>query len=194
LPIGTNLFEFRIEQVLGHGGFGITYLAADTNLDERVAIKEYLWSEIAVRASDSAVRAKTKSDSDDLERGLNSFLEDARTIARFRHRTIVHVRRFFRLNGTAYIVLDYEYGQTLGQYLETHKIGNDQLRDLLSGVLDGLDVVHTRATLHRDLKPSNIIVRPDQSPVLIDFGAARDFQNRNSRLRKDPLRRRRWMD
>ena len=181
LPVGTNLFEFRIEQILGHGGFGITYLATDTNLDERVAIKEYMPSEIAVRTSDSTVRAKTKSDSDNLEQGLNSFLEEARTIARFRHRNIVHVRRFFRLNGTAYIVLEYEYGQTLGQYLETHKIGNDQLRDLLSSVLNGLDVVHARATLHRDLKPSNIILRPDESPVLIDFGAARDFQSRNSR-------------
>lgn len=181
LPIGTNLFEFRIEQVLGHGGFGITYLATDTNLDERVAIKEYMPSEIAVRVSDSTVRAKTKSDNDTLEQGLNSFLEEARTIARFRHRNIVHVRRFFRLNGTAYIVLEYEYGHTLGQYLETHTINNDQLRELLSAVLNGLDVVHTRATLHRDLKPSNIILRPDESPVLIDFGAARDFQSRNSR-------------
>jgi serine/threonine protein kinase len=181
LPVGTNLFEFRIEQVLGHGGFGITYLATDTNLDERVAIKEYMPSEIAVRTSDSTVRAKSKSDSETLEQGLNSFLEEARTIARFRHRNIVHVRRFFRLNGTAYIVLEYEYGQTLGQYLETHKMGNDQLRDLLASVLDGLDVVHKRATLHRDLKPSNIILRPDESPVLIDFGAARDFQSRNSR-------------
>jgi serine/threonine protein kinase len=77
-------------------------------------------------------------------------------------------------------VLEYEYGQTLSQYLETHKMGNDQLRDLLSGVLDGLDAVHTRATLHRDLKPSNIILRPDETPVLIDFGSARDFQSRNS--------------
>jgi serine/threonine protein kinase len=181
LPVGTNLFEFRIEQVLGHGGFGITYLATDTNLDERVAIKEYMPNEIAVRVSDSTVRAKTRGDNETLEQGLNSFLEEARTIARFRHRNIVHVRRFFRLHGTAYIVLDYEDGQTLGQYLETHKMGNDQLRDLLSGVLDGLDVVHARATLHRDLKPSNIILRPDQSPVLIDFGASRDFQSRNSK-------------
>ena len=181
LPAGTNLFEFRIEQVLGYGGFGITYLATDTNLDERVAIKEYLPGEIAVRVSGSTVRAKIGSDGDSLEQGLNSYLEEARTIARFRHRNIVHVRRFFRLNGTAYIVLEYEDGQTLAQYLETHTVGNDQLRALLSGVLDGLEVVHSRATLHRDLKPSNIILRPDQSPVLIDFGASRDFQTRNSK-------------
>jgi serine/threonine protein kinase len=151
------------------------------NLDERVAIKEYMPNEIAVRVSDSTVRAKTRADSDTLEQGLNSFLEEARTIARFRHRNIVHVRRFFRLNGTACIVLEYEYGQTLGQYLETHKMGNDQLHDLLSSVRDGLDVVHSRATLHRDLKPSNIILRPDESPVLIDFGASRDFRSRDSR-------------
>lgn len=135
LPVGTNLFEFRIEQVLGHGGFGITYLATDTNLDERVAIKEYMPSEIAVRVSDSRVRAKTRADSENLEHGLNSFLEEARTIARFRHRNIVHVRRFFRLNGTAYIVLEYEHGQTLGQYLEAHKMGNDRLRDLCRACL-----------------------------------------------------------
>lgn len=180
LPVGTDLFEFRIEQVLGHGGFGITYLATDTNLDEHVAIKEYMPSEIAVRTSDSTVRAKTRSDDQILEEGLNSFLEEARTLARCRHRNIVRVRRFFRLNGTAYIVLEYEYGQTLSQYLETLKMDNDKLRDLLWGVLDGLDQVHALATLHRDLKPSNIIVRPDMSPVLIDFGAARNFQSRSS--------------
>jgi serine/threonine protein kinase len=180
LPVGTDLFEFRIERVLGHGGFGITYLATDTHLDERVAIKEFMPNEIAVRVSDSTVRAKSKADSDNLEQGLDSFLEEARTLARFRHRNIVHVRRFFRLHGTAYIVLEYEYGQTLAQYLETQKMDNDRLGRLLSDVLDGLDAVHTRATLHRDLKPSNIILRPDESPVLIDFGAARNFQSRNS--------------
>ena len=107
-------------------------------------------------------------------------MEEARLIARFRHRNIVHVDDF-RLHGTGYIVQDYVEGQTLSKRVDRGAIGEKELREILSGVLDGLEVVHNRAVLHRDLKPDNIILRDDGTPVLIDFGAARDFAGQMSR-------------
>jgi hypothetical protein len=100
---------------------------------------------------------------------------------RARHPNIVNVRRFFRLHGTGYIVQNYEQGQTLGQRLSSGPIYEDELRRILDGVLSGLDRVHELTMLHRDIKPSNIILRDDGTPVLIDFGAARDFETRNTR-------------
>jgi serine/threonine protein kinase/C-terminal processing protease CtpA/Prc len=181
LPTGSRLYEFEIEALLGHGGFGITYCATDTLLQETVAIKEFLPNELAVRVSDATVRAKSGEAQPDFDAGLKSFLEEARVMARFRHPRIVHVRRFFELHGTGYIVLDYESGRTLSERLSDGPIPDPELRSLLSGVLDGLEVIHDRAILHRDLKPNNIMLREDGAPVIIDFGAARDFQARHSR-------------
>ena len=181
LAKGTRLFEFEIGPVLGHGGFGITYRAVDTLLQEDVAIKEFLPNELAVRVSDETVKAKSAGDQDSFRTGLSTFLEEARMIARFRHPNIMQVRRFFELHGTGYIVLEYERGRTLSQRLADGPIGEAELRDLLLRLLDGLEAVHDRGILHRDLKPSNIIIRDNGTPVLIDFGAARDFTSRHSR-------------
>jgi formylglycine-generating enzyme required for sulfatase activity/serine/threonine protein kinase len=181
LPEGSKLFEFEIISVLGHGGFGITYLATDTLLQETVALKEFFPNDLAVRITDATVRAKSVDEQPDFEAGLRAFLEEARLMARFRHRNLVHVRRFFELHGTGYIVQDYEHGQTLSHRLGEGPIDEQELRRLLAGVLDGLEVVHERAILHRDLKPDNVILRDDGVPVLIDFGAARDFAGRHSR-------------
>jgi len=180
-PPGSKLQEFEIEAVLGSGGFGITYRAMDTFLDEAVAIKEFLPNEIAVRASDQTVRAKSSRDRTDFQTGLISFLNEARVMARLRHPNIVHVRRFFELHGTGYIVQDYEKGKTLGSRLLEGPVSEMELRKLLHGLLDGLEVIHDHAILHRDIKPDNIIMRPDGTPVLIDFGAAREFLGRHSK-------------
>jgi serine/threonine protein kinase len=181
LPDGTRLLEFEIVEVLGHGGFGITYLATDTHLEEPVAIKEYLPNELAVRTSDATVQPKSEDDAKDFAAGRSDFLEEARRLARFRHPNILEVRRFFELNGTGYIVSRYEDGETLGRRLERAPMEEAELREILSGLLAGLDVVHQRAMLHRDLKPGNVILSSDGTPVLIDFGAARDFNGRHSR-------------
>ena len=181
LPVGARLHEFEILSVLGYGGFGITYLAMDTLLEERVALKEFFPNDLAVRVSDATVRAKSTGEQQDFQTGLKTFLEEARLMARFRHPNIVHVRRFFELHGTGYIVQDYEQGQTLGERLSHGPIEETDLRRFLAGVLDGLEAVHARAILHRDLKPDNIILRSNGTAVLIDFGAARDFASRHRR-------------
>src|ERR1700719_1790412 len=179
LSPGTKLLEFEIEAVLGHGGFGITYRALDTTLKETVAVKEFFPNALAGRVSSITVSAKSESDRGDFAAGLKAFLEEARLITRFRHPNIVHVRRFFEMHGTGYIVLDYERGQTLRQRLGGGAIAEAELRGILAGLLAGLEAMHDRAILHRDLKPSNVIIREDGTPVLIDFGAARDFAGRN---------------
>lgn len=174
LPPRHALHEYRIEQVLGHGGFGITYLATDSSLRKKVAVKEYLPAQFAIRAEGATVMPRTRRVADDYRWGLDRFLEEARTLARFRHVNIVPVLRFFEANGTAYIVMEHEEGRSLGALLSgPGRLSAPRIRVLLEGLMDGLARVHAAGFLHRDIKPSNIIVRSDGTPVLIDFGAAR---------------------
>jgi serine/threonine protein kinase len=169
------LHEYRIEQVLGAGGFGTTYLARDTHLDKQVAIKEYFPSDIAMRAAEGTVQPATTERESDYKWGLDRFLQEARTLARFSHPNIVRVNRYFEANGTAYMVMDYERGEPLKNLLIVNsRLPEAQLRRLAGPLLDGLRAVHAAGFLHRDIKPDNIFVRTDGTPVLIDFGSARN--------------------
>src|SRR5689334_395193 len=117
LPLGSMLMEYRLAHVLGAGGFGITYLARDTNLDKDVAIKEYLPGSVAVRAADQSVKPTSPEQQDDYKWGLERFIQESRTLAKFGHPHIVRVNRFFEANGTGYMVMDYEDGDPLKSYL-----------------------------------------------------------------------------
>jgi serine/threonine protein kinase/HAMP domain-containing protein len=174
LPNGFRLHEYRIDGVLGQGGFGITYLATDVNLDARVAIKEYLPEEIAFRSSDRSVSPNASRHRDRYQQGLESFLVEARTLASFRHPAIVRVARFFEAHRTAYMVLEYEKGSAFKAWWPQHAaIGEKGLVELLQPLLDGLAVLHAARVLHRDIKPDNIQVRADDGRlVLLDFGSA----------------------
>lgn len=175
LAPGFTLHEYRIDKVLGQGGFGITYLATDVNLNAPVAIKEYLPEDIAFRTSGKTVSPNASRHRDRYRRGLESFLVEARTLASFRHPNIVRVARFFEANDTAYMVLEYERGAPLKPWWLRHKdLPEAELLALLRPLLDGLSVVHAAGVLHRDIKPDNIQVRQaDGSLVLLDFGSAR---------------------
>ena len=181
LPLGTQLLEYRLERVLGQGGFGITYLAQDTLLNEPVAIKEYLPHDFATRDTTNTVRPRSRDDAETFRWGLDAFLNEARTIARFRHQSVMRVRRYFTGNGTGYIVMDFEQGTSLEAWVRQDRPPEAALRSVLLALLEGLAPVHAAGVLHRDIKPSNIILRPDNSPVLIDFGAARDVSSRADR-------------
>ncbi|MEQ1518848.1 MAG: serine/threonine-protein kinase, partial [Usitatibacteraceae bacterium] len=175
LPIGYRLLEYRVDRVLGQGGFGITYLANDVNLNAKVAIKEYLPEQLACRTEDITVEPRSADDENTYEKGLENYLVEARTLATFRHPHIVRVARFFEANNTAYMVLEYERGESLKSWWRKHsEMAEIDLLMLLAPLLDGLAVVHESGFLHRDIKPDNIYVRDaDGSLVLLDFGAAR---------------------
>ncbi len=182
LPPGTRIEEFEFRRVLGHGGFGLTYLGWDHSLEISVAIKEYLPVDLAFRESDFSVGPRTSHARDEFNWGLDRFLAEARALARFSHPSLVRVYRFFNAHGTGYIVMEYVEGETLSDYLErVGHVDEATLRGLLTPILDGLEQVHRGDFLHRDIKPGNIIIREDSSPVLIDFGAARNAMGQKSR-------------
>ena len=191
LPSACLLDEYRIDSILGAGGFGVTYKALDTHLETWVAIKEYFPVEWSFRDADGVtVHPNTQGESSIAEGqvsdylwGLERFLDEARVLARVQHPYVVRVKRYFRAHGTAYIVMDYEEGEPLSAVLrDGETLGEDEVRGLLEDVLPALQAVHEQGYLHRDIKPSNLYVRSsDHRVILIDFGAAREAVGRHSK-------------
>ena len=174
LAAGVCLAEYRIENLLGVGGFGLTYLATDRNLNLKVALKEYLPSGIAARTEDSSIRPLDEDSAQTFEWGKQRFLDESRTLASFRHPGIVRVMRFFEANATAYMVMEFVEGQSLPHWAAARRpLGEETLAGIVAPLLDGLEVIHAAGYLHRDIKPDNIYMRVDGSPVLLDFGSAR---------------------
>ena len=177
LQNGTELAgEYRIERVLGAGGFGITYLADEMALNRSVTIKEYFPSDFAARSGVGADAApRSEQCAGDYRWGLDRFIEEAQTLARFSHPNIVRVYRYFRANNTGYMVLHFEEGQSLKSWLKGLGRAPRQKESdaIVAPLLDALDNIHRSDFLHRDIAPDNIIIRNDGQPVLIDFGSAR---------------------
>ncbi|MBF0340126.1 MAG: SUMF1/EgtB/PvdO family nonheme iron enzyme [Magnetococcales bacterium] len=174
LPPGSKLLWFEIIRVLGKGGFGITYLGRDTNQNQVVAIKEYLPTAFASRRGGSEVLPNSPEDKKTFDWGLDSFLKEAQIVARFRHPSIVRVVSFFRNANTAYMVMEYVEGEGLDAKLKQRKVLNEEeIKRILPALLDGLELLHKSAFIHRDIKPPNILIRNDGSPVILDFGSAR---------------------
>ncbi len=174
LPAGFQLEEYRIERQLSLGGFSIVYLASD-GAGKSVAIKEYLPNSLALRGAGEIKPLITAEHAAAFRYGLKCFFEEGRALARLSHPNVVRVLNFFRANDTVYIVMEYESGSTLQEFMQKNKAAMSEtfIRNVFSKLLNGLREVHARKLLHLDLKPSNIYVRDDYTPVLIDFGAAR---------------------
>ena len=174
LSEGAMLNEYRIVDVLGVGGFGITYLARDTLLEKDVAIKEYFPGGVVSRRPEGTVTMSGPHVADEYNSGLDRFLKEARTLASFSHPHIVRVLRFFQLHGTGYMVMDYERGVSLRTWLkERPQPEEETLLALVAPLLDGIEKVHGTGFLHRDIQPDNVFIRENGEPVLIDFGSAR---------------------
>src|ERR1051325_6530855 len=177
--------RYVIGRALGHGGFGITYLAWDMTAQMRRAIKEYMPNGVAGRATgDTHVLAYSDQTSKEFEWGLERFLEEAVVLQKFNdHSGIVAVDTIFKANGTAYLVMEYLKGRTLEEHLarQSGKTTWDMAMRVILRVIDALCAVHAEGILHRDISPDNIFLTSDGRVKLIDFGAARNALSQKSR-------------
>lgn len=177
LPPGTILHDqYVVGRTLGHGGFGITYLSWDLNLERRVALKEYLPNGLATRTTGTLTVSTYSGQKASYDLGLQKFLEEARVLARFQsHPGMVAVQFFFQANGTAYLVMEYLDGMTFDAYLKEKggRIPFPRAMDVLMPVMDALREVHKTGILHRDVSPDNIYITRLGPVKLLDFGAAR---------------------
>lgn len=174
LPAGYQLDEYRIEHQLSLGGFSIVYLATD-NKGEFVAIKEYLPNSLALRGEGDIKPLICEEHIPAFRYGMKCFFEEGRALAKLSHPNVIRVLNFFRANDTVYMVMEYEQGRTLQEFIQKNRavITENFIRNVFTKLLNGLREVHSHKLLHLDLKPSNIYMRNDYTPVLIDFGAAR---------------------
>lgn len=184
LAVGTLVAggRYAIGRVLGRGAFGVTYLAWDVQLRRRIAIKEFLPTDVAGRAPDGrTVRAHSHTQHTVLEYARTRFRQEARVVSQFNHANIIRILDFFPENGTEYMVMEYYAGETLAEYMDANgPIPETAAVGLMCIVLDALEEVHQprdgKSHLHRDLKPSNIYLAAAGTalvPKLLDFGAAR---------------------
>jgi len=183
LPEGFTIDTYRIESALGEGGFGITYLVRELNLDKLFAMKELLPDGIAMRRTGdtSYVEAKSSSSEDDFAATRKYFISEARILAKLKHASVVSVQRLMEANGTCYMVMDYVEGDTLGDYLKKQGgvlSGSEEFKKIFFPLMAGLELLHAQGIIHRDIKPGNIMVKPEGSPVLLDFGAATQVQSK----------------
>ena len=183
LPAGARIEEFEIVRELGRGGFGITYLARDHALARLVAVKEYLPQDWGTRQGDGTIGPRSSTSATDYTWGLKRFVDEARVLARLNHPGIVSVYRILEAAGTAYMAMEYVEGHSLAEELRSSgPLPERRVREVLGGLAGGLAQVHAAGLLHRDIKPANVMLRAgDGSPVLIDFGAARQQMGRQSR-------------
>jgi EAL domain-containing protein (putative c-di-GMP-specific phosphodiesterase class I)/serine/threonine protein kinase len=174
LPNGHELLSYKIESVLGAGGFGITYLATDTNLNRAVAIKEYFPEQLAHRDDDGSIDATSEAESKAFVWGRERFLKEGQILARFSNPNIVSVLDFFELHNTSYMVMEYESGESLKSVIhEGRRLSETDVLEILLPLLRSLARFHNEGFIHRDIKPANILIRRDGTPVLLDFGSAR---------------------
>ena len=174
LKRGHKIHWYEISDILGLGGFGITYLAHDLNLDHHVAIKEYLPVDLSTRDDAGNVQPVSSEHAERYHWGLSRFLDEARTIGQFKHPNIVRVRNVFEANNTAYMVMDYELGESLQEILSRRKtLSEEDIKSVILPIIEGMRHVHAAGFIHRDVKPANIFIRVDGDPVLLDFGSAR---------------------
>lgn len=173
LPAGYQLQDYEIRKVLSSGGFSFVYLARDKE-KKTVAIKEYLPTSIAVRA-DGATVLPNADDVALFRHGLKCFFDEGLSLAKIDHKNIVRVLNFFRENETVYMVMQYERGKSLQDYIlgQSDSVSEQFIRRVFGELSNGLREVHTQKLLHLDIKPANIYIRLDGSPVLLDFGSAR---------------------
>jgi serine/threonine protein kinase len=175
LPLGYRFNEFEIKEVIGGGGFGIVYRAWDHQLERDIAIKEFMPASLAVRSDDLNLVLRSERLSKTFHAGLNSFIQEARLLARFNHPNLLHVLRFWVQNDTAYMGTVFYSGTTLSNFRERNPrlVDETWIRRLLPPLLGAIKTIHEAGYLHRDISLDNIQIQSNGEPVLLDFGSAR---------------------
>lgn len=168
--------------ILGVGGFGITYKCYDKSTSRNIVIKEFFPSDFAIREGIN-ISPKSSNDKESFELGLKSFIKETKTLAKFHgHPNIVDIYERFEENNTSYFVMPFQKGQSLKDMMKEKTFSEEEIISLITALLDGLKEVHTEGVLHRDLKPDNIFMKENNIPVLIDFGSAKDTLSERTKL------------
>jgi serine/threonine protein kinase len=172
--VNYQLQDYQIRKVLSTGGFSFVYLAHDPDR-KVVAIKEFMPTGLGLRLEGQTVQLGSDDDANTFRHGLKCFFEEGLALAKIDHKNIVRVTNFFRANNTVYMVMQYERGKSLQEYIlsQSEPMNENFVRRVFAELLNGLREVHANKLLHLDIKPANIYVRMDGSPVLLDFGSAR---------------------
>lgn len=191
LPTGSHLQHatYRIDRVLGQGGFGITYLATDVNLQRKVAIKEFFPKDFCDRDdTTSHVTLGTKNNNEFVTHLKAKFLKEARNIAQFDHPNIIRIFAAFEENNTAYYVMEYIEGESLHEKVKREgPITSGRAIEYIAKVGSALDYVHARRINHLDVKPANIMIRrSDDTPLLIDFGLSKQYDKKGRQTSTTP--------
>ena len=171
--------KYRIESVLGQGGFGITYLAEQTGLERKVAIKEFFMRDVCNREPDTSyVSVPSQGSRELVERFLVKFIKEARMIAAMDDRHIINIYDVFEENGTAYYVMEYLNGGSLNAVIPAGGFSESVALGYIRQIADALRYIHEeKHVLHLDVKPSNVLLRKNGDLVLIDFGISKHYDN-----------------
>ncbi|MCD7715864.1 MAG: serine/threonine protein kinase [Lachnospiraceae bacterium] len=175
LERGTLLHDrYQLGSMIGAGGFGMTYAAYDEVLQTPVAVKEFFPADYARRDTEESDEVFVTEEKRGLFRiGMEHFLREARVLGMMKNiRGVVTVQDYFEENETAYIVMEFIQGVTLGEYVKKKQIKPAELFEMLKDPIDALILLHKQGVLHRDITPSNLLVSADGSVKLIDFGSA----------------------
>lgn len=189
LQSGTIIDHYMIERELAHGGFSSVYLARQLEDQIQVAIKEYLPRKLAHRTWNNIVVSNSEETLAMFRRGRALFFEEAKVLATLKHHNIVNVINFFQANETVYMVMTYDYGITLDRILQKKilPITESFLLRVFKLLLEGIEVIHNHQLVHLDIKPANILIRADNDPLLLDFGAIRRFPSHTDNHRAKVL-------
>ncbi|MEH6502260.1 MAG: serine/threonine-protein kinase [Cycloclasticus sp.] len=181
LPSGTIIDDYIIERVLAQGGFSTVYLARQIKDQQQVAIKEYKPDRLTSRQGDR-VKPVDQASAILFQRGRALFMEEAKLLSTLKHPNIVRVLSFFLANDTAYLVMNFDYGTTLGNWLKKsdNLVDDPFLLDVFQPVMRCIKNMHHRGLLHLDIKPDNILLRPSNNPLILDFGSALAYKNKQS--------------
>ena len=189
-PIKSNTFlqggKYRIERLLGQGGFGMTYLAEQYLLKKKVAIKEFFISDLCIRDDKAGVRTVTQTDM--VDRYRQKFFKEAQILARLNHPGIVRVIDIFEENGTVYYVMDYVEGESLAEIIKRKGALPEQTAlQYIYKVAEALEYIHKSNVNHLDVKPANIMIRHDDNePILIDFGVSKQYDEQKDQTTTTP--------